>query len=75
MEIFGEIFEDFWILFGALIRAVSVDRAVRAIRVVWVIWVFRAVRTYKVVRVVGAVKAIRARAFYKVSGEQDFSHS
>ena len=51
MVIFEEIFEDFWILFDALIRAVRVDRAFRAIRVV------RAVRA---VRVVWAVKVIRA---------------
>ena len=34
MEIFGEIFEDFWILFDALIRAVRVIRAVRIVRAV-----------------------------------------
>ena len=28
LEIFGEIFEDFWILFGALIRAIRVVRVV-----------------------------------------------
>ena len=32
LEISAEIFEDFWILFGALIRAVSVGRAFRASR-------------------------------------------
>ena len=41
LEIFGEIFEDFWILFGALIRAI---RAVRVIGVVRAIRVVRAVR-------------------------------
>ena len=60
LEIFGEIFEDFWMLFGALIRAI---RAVRAIRVV------------RAVRAISVVRAVRARASYKVSGEQDFSHS
>ena len=45
LEIFGEIFEDFWILFGALIRAVRVDRAVR---VVLTIRAVRAQALYKV---------------------------
>ena len=34
LEIFGEIFEDFWILFDALIRAVRVVRAIRGVRVI-----------------------------------------
>ena len=34
MEISGEIFEDFLILFDALIRAVRVVREIRAVRVV-----------------------------------------
>ena len=34
LAIFGEIFEDFWILFGALIRAVRAIRVVRAVRVI-----------------------------------------
>ena len=44
LEINGEIFEDFWILLDALIRALRVGLAVRAVRVVRVIRVVRAIR-------------------------------
>ena len=37
LETFGGIFEDFWILLDALIRALRVGMAVRAIRAVRVI--------------------------------------
>ena len=53
LEIFGEIVEDFWILFGALIRAV------RVIRVVRVIGAIRAIRVVRVVRAVRAIRAVR----------------
>ena len=81
MEIFGEIFEDFWILFDALIRAVRavrVIRAIRAVRIVRAVRVVRAIRAVRVVRtvrVVRVVRAVRAQALYKESGKQDFSHS
>ena len=41
LEIFVEIFEDFWILFDALIRVVRVFRAIRAVTLghsSWNIW-------------------------------------
>ena len=44
LEIFGEIFEDFWILLDALIRALRVGMAVRVVRVVRAIRLVRAVR-------------------------------
>ena len=69
MEKFGKIFEDFWLLFDALIRAVRVVRAIRVVRA------FRVVRAVRAVRAVRVIRAVRARALYKASVEQDFSHS
>ena len=66
LEIFGEILEDFWILFGALIRAVRAIRVVRAVR---------AVRVVRAIRAVRVVRAVCAQTLYKESEDQDFSHS
>ena len=41
MQIFREIFEDFWILFDALIRALRVVRAVRVVRAIRAVRVIR----------------------------------
>ena len=64
METFGEIFEDFWTHFCALIRAVRAVRVVRAARVV------RADRVIRAVRAVSRViRAVGAQVLYKESGE------
>ena len=60
LEIFGEIFEDFWILFGALIRAVRVDRAVRVVRVVGVARAVGARALYRVESKISLIHVLTA---------------
>ena len=75
LEILREIFEDFKILFDALIRAVRVVRAIRIIRAVRVVKTVRVVGTIRLVRAVGVVRTVRAiiaQALYKESEDQDF---
>ena len=74
-EIFGEIFEDFWILFYTLIRAVRVEKAVRVVRAIREVRAVRAVRLFGEVRAIIVVRAVLAQALYKEGEEQDFSHS
>ena len=69
LEIFGEILEDFWILFDTLIRAIRAHRAVRVVKAVSV------VRAVTVVRAVRTVRVVRVVALYKESGEEDSPHS
>ena len=61
MEIFREIFEDFWILFGALIRAVRVVGAVRVLKA----RIGRLVRVIKATIVVRVVKIFRKQPYIK----------